>query len=114
MATLTATGNSKHATLVANTVDVLTMDKAYPLLEVINDDATNGIYVTVDSGPTGSQTTLTPTVGGDGCWYVGPGGARVLTDDNWAGPAATPTSVIRLISAGAAAYHVTGLTKPND
>jgi hypothetical protein len=44
----------------------------------------------------------------------GQGSARVLSDDNWAGPAATPTSVIRLISAGAAAYHVTGLTKPND
>lgn len=113
MANITSTSRSAHHTLTANTVDVVTLDQAYPFIEVTNRDTAADLWFTIDSGPSGNQTSVTPTVGGDGCYYVGPGGVYKAADDALvaAGVNLTnPASVVRLISASAISYSVTGLT----
>jgi hypothetical protein len=89
MATYTV-ASAKHATLTANTVDVINLGSAQHV-EVINRDSSGDIYVTIG--------TTVPTVAGDNTFYVGPGAARILN---------TPDPpVIRLISSTACAYSVT-------
>lgn len=105
MTTYTPAGRSAHHTLVANTVDIVTLDKPYNTVEIINDDGTNPIYVTIDLPIAGgSDSSTAPTIAGDGTFYIGPGAARVINDEGGSGPVST----VRLISAGACAYHVTG------
>ena len=112
MTAYTATGNSAHRTLTAGTVDVITLDAAYPTVEVINRDATADLYFTIDRGQGAGNPTVTPAVLGDGCYYVGPKSVRVLPDDRpgTQGNAATTPTTVRVISASAIAYSVTGLT----
>lgn len=101
MANYTSVNGSAHKTLTANSVDVVTLPTGYELVEVINRDAASDLYVTVDTGYGGS---LTPTVAGDGCLYVGPGGVRNIDVRRGTNP-----QIVRLISAGAVAYSVTGI-----
>ncbi len=103
MANLTA-NRAKHATLTAATVDVVTFAKAFKSVEVVNRSATDPIYATVDRGQA-NDIVVTPTVAGDDTFYVGPGGVRVIADDEFQ----APVSAVRLISAGAAPYSVTGM-----
>lgn len=116
MANYTAT-RIKSATTTANTADQITLGKGYPYIEVVNRDTALDLWVTIDSGDT-NQTTLTPTVAGDECLYVGPGGVRICQDDNTlpinSSQTAIPASIVRVISSGACAYTITGHAKlPN-
>lgn len=95
MATYTV-NTAKHATLTANVVDTVTTStpRFGQEIEVTNRGATE-IYFRSDGA--------TPTVGGDDCMVVLPGGALKVdrvSDDH------TPTTV-KLISSAAVAYSVT-------
>ena len=87
---------SKHATLVASTVDTVTLTGTdYYSVEVLHrsSSVTDPIYFTVDGS--------TPTVAGDDTYVVMPGGWKtVRSKEN--------IDVVKLISAGTPAYSVTG------
>ena len=89
-------GPATHQTIaVASTAETVTMDVHYDAVEVINWDATNKLYFTVNA--------LVPTVAGDGTYVVGPGDALVVAEEE------TNIAAVQLISAGTVAYTVTGL-----
>lgn len=88
---------SKHATLVAATVDSVTLSLDYSQVEIVNRSTTGDIYATVDG--------TTPVSAADDTIYIGPGQALVLAlPTTGAG-----TDVIKLISAGTPSYSVTGV-----
>lgn len=113
MANYTSTGNSKHVTsMVANTPDTVTLATAAPFIEVVND-GTVPLYFVLYRGATNERIT-TLSVGGDGCYYVGPGAVRTIHDDGTSQYLTnTPANAVQLISAGTGGYHVTGLQE-ND
>lgn len=88
---------AKHATLVASTVDTVTLTgtgRNFSAVEVLHKSpaVADPIYFTVDGS--------TPTVNGPNTDVVMPGGWKTV---------ATPDGdVIKLISAGTPAYAVTG------
>lgn len=87
---------SKHATLTATTVDTVTLTGTdYYSVEVVHRSGslTTPIYFTVDGS--------TPTVEGDDTYVVMPGGWKTVKSR-------VNVDVIKLISAGAVAYSVTG------
>jgi hypothetical protein len=86
---------SAHGTLVAATVDTVTLGADWAHVEVTNLDTTSPIYVRVDG--------TAPTVAGEETFVVPAGGYRILEV-----PTATDT-VVELISAGTPDYAVTGL-----
>jgi hypothetical protein len=88
----------KHATLVAATMDTVTLDGDYKQVEVVARDAVSEIYFTVD-GPN-------PTVLGDNT-HVLPQAIGRVTVPASAAPG-TPT-IVKLISAGVPKYSVRGL-----
>lgn len=95
MATYTAT-RSTHQTLTANTVDTVTVGPDYPSVEVKNRATTGaGISFTVDG--------TTPAVLGNDTYIVLPGESLVVPSP------ATTGDVVKLISATADAYSVTGV-----
>lgn len=87
---------AKHATLTANVVDTVTTGAPRYGQEVeVTNRGTAELYFRID-GPA-------PTVGGDDCMVVMPGGAfkvERVSDDH------TPT-VVKLISTAAVPYSVT-------
>lgn len=86
---------AKHATLVASTVDTVTLPKDASAIEVCNRSGVAAIHVTIG--------TVNPTVDGDDTFVVPAvaGSARVIPT-----PGSQPT-VVRLISSGAPTYSVT-------
>jgi hypothetical protein len=92
MASYTVT-TDKHATLVANTVDTvtLTVQEGGRQIEVLNR-GTDYLSVTTNGA--------TPTLLGDDTKVVMPGQAITL------GPVSTATVVVKLISASATPYSV--------
>lgn len=94
MATLSAT-RAKHATLVAATVDTVTLGANYARVEIFNRSSSGYIYATTNG--------TTPTSGGDDTYVIGPGQA-IQVDT----PSPTAT-VVKLICATANDYSVTGL-----
>lgn len=80
-------------TLVASTVDTLTMSRVMGRIELITDGVAS-IFFTIDGS--------TPTVGGQGCYYV-PAIACVREINLY--PANT-AAVIKLISVGIPKYSV--------
>ena len=112
MTNYTATGRSAHHTLAANTEDTVTLDRAYPYVEIENRDSSADIYVTVASG-IGNATDVAVTVAADGTLHIPPLGFRRVRDDNavsLANSAGTDTfTKVRLKSTGTPAYSVTGL-----
>lgn len=80
---------AKHATLVASTVDTVTLTTDVTSVEVKNR-GTSDIYLTKDG--------TVPTVGGDDTIFLGPGEAVVVPTPD--------TDVIKLISASTPAYSV--------
>lgn len=103
MASYTVVG-STHKTLAASVVDIVTLDADYAAVEIINRDPTSDLYVTVDGA---AQTA--PTVLGDSTFYVGPKTARVV-DQGYASTVGHLPTTVRLISAAAIAYSVTGVS----
>lgn len=91
-------GRIVHATLTANTVDVITLDIDYKSVEIVSRDGAGEIYVTVD-------TSVVPTVAGLNCDVL-PAAVSSITLD--ATGYASPT-IVRLISSSAVAYSVKGL-----
>lgn len=91
-----------HQTLSANTVDTVTLTDAYASVEILNRDASSTIYFTIDNYPTVGNS-LAPTVAGADCLVVAPGQALVVQTNS----SGTVPIIVRLISAGAAAYSVT-------
>lgn len=86
---------SKHATLSAATVDTVTLTADYRSVEVKNRASSgSGIFFTVDGS--------TPTVLGDDTFVVLPGEALVV-------PSGLSSDAVKLISATADAYSVTGV-----
>jgi hypothetical protein len=80
---------SKHATLVGATVDTINFRGSVSEVEIINLDSALEIFATVDG--------TTPVVDGDNTIMVRPGDAVPVTGGG---------SVVKLISSGAAEYHV--------
>ncbi|MCU1675350.1 MAG: hypothetical protein JWM93_108 [Frankiales bacterium] len=90
---------SRHPTLAISTVDTVTFAQDWNNVEVLNRHATDDIYATV--GAAGSIAT--PAVSGDDTYIIRAGQAL---------PIPVPTqgaTVVKLISASAAPYSVTGL-----
>jgi hypothetical protein len=86
------------ATLVANTVDTITLDADYVAVEILNRSGSAEIYAVADG-------SLAPTVGGNGCDAL-PAAISSLTID--ASAYGSPT-IVKLISSGAPTYTVKGL-----
>lgn len=86
---------AKHATLVAATVDTVTLSE-FSVVEVLNRDGVAAIYFTTDGS--------TPTVAGDNTQVLpaAVGGVQVSTIN------ISGTNVVKLISAGTPSYSVTG------
>ena len=87
-----SSSQSKYITLVANTVDTLTLTGTGNTLRVVTTSGTSHAYFTV--GATGT-TPATPTVGGDntyGSVHAAPG----YIDIPWNGGGA----VVKIISSG--------------
>lgn len=106
MATYTSTSNSKHATLVANTADTVTLDKAYAYVQVVNNSSSGYLYVVLATGSADTLPSL--TVNGDGTFKIGPGAAWRQPDDN--PQAYTVPTKVQLISDSAVDYSVYGLS----
>jgi hypothetical protein len=87
---------SKHATLVAATVDSVTFSSDYKNVEILNRAATGDIYATVDG--------TTPVVGADDTIIVSPG---QFVSIEMAYRSDSSADVVKLISAGTPAYSVT-------
>lgn len=85
-----------HATLVAATVDTVTLDRDYSEVEVTNVDGVAPLYFTVDAAA--------PTVAGNDTEVL-PGAIGRLRIPSGSG---SPT-VVRLISAGTPKYSVKGI-----
>jgi hypothetical protein len=81
---------AKHATLVAATVDMVTLAQDAQQVEVINR-GTVDIYFRVDG--------TAPAVGGDDCEVL-PAGASLIV------PTPNSTTVVELISSGTPPYSV--------
>lgn len=87
-----------HAkTLVADTVDTVTLSRHAKSVEVLSHDGAAAIYFTVDGS--------TPTVAGANTYAlpVGIGGLEVDLEDN------QPPTEVKLISAGTPLYSVTAV-----
>jgi hypothetical protein len=91
MATYTVR-RSKHATLVASTVDTVTFSTKPRSIEVRNLDSAAVIFFRYDG--------VSPTVNGDDTDRVGPGETLQIDDDNSDPPE------VRLISSGTPSYSL--------
>lgn len=89
---------SKHATLVAATVDSVTLSRDYAEVEIVNRGAAGDIYATVDG--------TTPAPAADNTIYIGPGQALVFALPRRAD---NTSSAVKLVSAGTPSYSVTGV-----
>lgn len=87
---------SKHATLVAATVDTVTFNQEWRAVEVKNRATSGDIYFRTDG--------TNPVVGADDTLFLGPGESLVVDF-----PSGSPDAV-KLISAGTPPYSVTGVT----
>ena len=96
-----ATGNAQrayHGTLVASTVDTITLRQGFEFVEIMIRSGTAEIYYTLDG-------TTNPIVGGADC-YVVPG---AITSRIRANPLGSRnTTVVKLISSGTPTYTVQG------
>jgi hypothetical protein len=97
MATHTAVRRSKHATLVANTLDTVPFTSKPKSIEVRNLSSTDVIFFRTDG--------TAPTVNGDDTDRLGPG-ERLEVD----GPNGEPPQV-QLISSGTPGYYLAGPTR---
>ena len=100
MTDYTAT-SGKHATLAANTMDSVTLSLNTDIVEIINRDLANPIYVTVGTTPLSSVPNA--TVAGDNTMAI-PGGQVRTVRVNATAP--TVDAVVKLIGGSASAYSV--------
>jgi Chitobiase/beta-hexosaminidase C-terminal domain len=99
MATIPPKNRSYHGTLVASTVDTVTLTRSFARVQVINRLGTNEIYYTTDGS--------VPTVGGDNTYVVTNQAGASDTRANFQG--VKDTCVVNLISTGAMTYSVIGV-----
>jgi len=95
MATYTVK-SSKHATLVASTIDTVKFSTRPRAVEIRNLNSTALIYFTVDGSA--------PTVGGDDTYRLSPNETLQVDIGNWVEP-----PQVQLISSGTPAYDVTAI-----
>lgn len=96
--TVAAGDKAVHAkTLVADTVDTVTLGRDWKEIEVLSHDGAAAIYFTTD----GSE----PTVEGAHCDVVPATPSSAIVKRRGAGP-----TTVRLISAGTPLYSVSGVT----
>lgn len=88
-----------HGTLVASTVDTVTLSRTYARVQVINRGGTSEIYWTTNG--------TNPTVGGDDCYVVASPIGSSDTRANFQAP--QNTCVVKLISTGNPTYSVVGV-----
>jgi len=86
----------KSGTLVASTPQTVTLDQAYPFVEVCNVSATAAIYFSVNQ-------TAAPTVAGDDCEVISAGSPRTTV-----GAPGVSVTVVKLISSGTPTFTVAG------
>lgn len=96
---------SVHETLTANTADLVEFETdIWPLVEVLNRDPTNALYFRVDG--------TTAVVGAPDTYVVMPGGALIAPVSFATGTQSSGIiQKVSIISAGAVAYSVTGITR---
>lgn len=82
------TGQSRHLTLVANTVATVTLDDDYATVEVVNVDGAAAVYFVVNFA-------ATPTVGGDDTVVLPAAISGVELD-----PYGAANTTVKLISSG--------------
>lgn len=87
--------DSRHITLVANTVSTVTLDSDYDWVEVINRDGAGEVYFTLDGS--------TPTVAGNGTLVLPAAISGVEMEYN-----RTTAAVVKLISSGTPKVSVRG------
>lgn len=90
---------TKHATLVANTVDQVTITGGYELVEIVNRSQVDTLWCRIGS----PAAPVDPTVAGDDTTVVRPGDSLKVGG----GRSGDPT-IVKLISAGTPAYSVCG------
>ena len=78
MTNYASTGATAHHTLTANTADVVTLSGQFGVVNVLNRDPAADLWFTIDTGPTGNRTITTPTIAGDGCYWL-PAGSQTDT-----------------------------------
>lgn len=91
-------------TLVASTVQTVSLDQPYESITVVNDTGTAAIYFRLDG--------VNPTVGGDDCYIV----PAAITQETVPGitsiaenaDGTIPGSTIKLISSGTPSFTVEG------
>lgn len=92
-----AAARSVHKTLGAGVEDVVTLNQRWPAVEIYNRDAAGTIYVTTNNSAV--------VAAADNTEVVGPGQTVTLSPESFTGT----TLIIRLISAAACPYSITGL-----
>lgn len=98
-----AASKSVHKTLTSTTVDTVTFDTAWPIIEVINRDDTNPLWVT--SSLTGTAPS-DPTAAGDNTEVVLPGERVAVINSR----SATKKAIIKILGNGDP-YSVVGSTR---
>jgi hypothetical protein len=88
-----------HNTLVATTVDTVTLTAQYNRVEILNRSASGDIFVTLDGS--------TPSVGGNDTYVIPATGVGTFVNPNWTNEPPIST-VVKLISSGTPSYSVTG------
>lgn len=95
----------KNETLDGSFVDTVTIQGAYPLVEVVNRDTDDPIFVTVGRG----EVPADPTVVGDNCEPVMPGERVVVSSTQLP----TEQVIVKIIGGGSGgqAYSVIGTSR---
>lgn len=91
-----------HKTLVAATLDTVTLDADFQEVEVLNRSSTDTIYFCAD-GVGGPSSDGVPTVAGDNTEVAPPNSSATVRSRVGA------VTVVKLISSGTPAYSVRGL-----
>lgn len=97
---------AKHITLVAATMDDVTITGEYAQLTILNRDGSNPIYVRYGRGATAADIP-TPTVAGDDTIII-PANGSIVVDFPFRYATAT-NAIVKVIGAGTGGVSVQGI-----
>ena len=83
-------------TLTANVVATVTLDMAYPRVEVVNRDGSTELFFTADGSA--------PVLNGDNCWCVPPSSYVQVPAVN-----SGSQTILKIVSSGAVAFSASGM-----